>query len=205
MRDDLINGIARHLERIGNSSQALHLYKLAERPPSRERQVRILERTGRLLEALESCRRIAEDPWEVAELEFAERYIQQRLHRIQNDPHWPREVLQLYDRKVGIASDLVHWKFLPRDLVERSVRTIPREHLAAVFGKLSGHPGANKSGFPDLILFAPQSGRGLLPYEMVEVKGPADQLQVDQRHWLRYFSRHGIPYRIFRVQWRERK
>ena len=35
MRDDLVNGIARHLERIGDHGQALHLYGLAELPPSR--------------------------------------------------------------------------------------------------------------------------------------------------------------------------
>ena len=36
MRDNLINGIARHLERIGADEQALHLYRLAELPPSRD-------------------------------------------------------------------------------------------------------------------------------------------------------------------------
>jgi hypothetical protein len=308
MRDNLINGVARHLERIGNDSQALHLYRLAELPPSRERQARILERQGRPQESLELCREIFSDPWEEAEQEFAERYIrklsrklglglpglarfeipvqlielehdpavgveetvlrhyqrlgyagyhaenmlwiglfglalwdivflslpgtffnryqrgpkdlfrpefrrrrarliEERLRHIESTPSWPEEILRLYDRKEGIASDLVHWKFLPRELVERSVRTIPREHLVAIFDKLSEYPGANKSGFPDLILFAPSRRRKAPPktpaYELIEVKGPGDQLQINQRRWLRYFGHHGIPWRLIRVQWRE--
>jgi hypothetical protein len=304
MRDNLINGIARHLERIGNDSQALHLYRLAELPPARERQVRILERLGRREESIELCRQIRADPWEEAEQEFAERYIlklsrklglevrkaarfeipidlleleydptagveeaalryfrsrgfagyhaendlwiglfglafwdivflslpgcffnryqrgpkdlfrpefhrrrvqliQERLSHIRSTQSWPEEILELFDRKEGIASDLVHWKSLPRELVEQSVRTIPREHLVAIFDKLSQHPGGNKSGFPDLIIFA-RSGRRKAPaYQLIEVKGPGDQLQINQRRWLRFFDSHEIPYRMIRVQWRE--
>jgi hypothetical protein len=304
MRDNLINGIARHLERIGDDRQALHLYGLAELPPSRERRARILERMGHFEESLELCRRIVTDPWEEAEQEFAERYIrklsrklglgvqkaprfaipvhqleleydpntgieetvlrhfqrrgfsgfhaenvlwiglfglsfwdivflslpgtffnryqrgpkdlfrpefrrrrarliEERLHHIRSTPSWPEEILELYDRKEGIASDLVHWKYLSRDLVERSVRTIPREHLVAIFDKLGEYPGATKSGFPDLIVFAPSGKRKAPAYELIEVKGPGDRLQTNQRRWLRYFSSHGIPYRVIRVQWRD--
>jgi len=306
MRNHLINGVARHLERIGNDSQALHLYRLSPLPPSRERQVRILERRGTFEEALELCRTIANDPWEEAEPEFAEHYLRklcqklgmpppkaeyvqmpvqtlelehdpqsgieetvlrhfreqgfsgyhtenelwnglfglafwdivflalpgtffnryqrgprdlflpefrrrrarligERLKNIENSPSWPKELLELYDRKEAVACDLVHWKFLPRKLVEKSVRTIPREHLVAIFARLSENPGANKSGFPDLILFAPRSRRKTPAdelYELIEVKGPGDQLQANQKRWLKYFSNHGIPYRIVRVQWR---
>ena len=303
-RDNLISGIARHLERIGNDSQALHLYSLAELPPARERRVRVLERLGRIEESLELCRQIQADPWEEAEQEFAERYIrklsrklgqevqkevrfeipthllqleydpalgveetvlryfqsrgftgyhaenilwtglfglafwdivflslpgcffnnyqrgprdlfrpefrrrraqliEERLHHIRSTSSWPEEVLDLYDRKEGIASDLVYWKYLPRELVERSIRTIPREHLTAIFDKLSRHPGGNKSGFPDLIVFAPAARRKASAYELIEVKGPGDQLQINQRRWLRFFHNHGIPHRVIRVRWRE--
>jgi len=304
MRDNLINSIARHLERFGDHSQALHLYSLAELPPSRERRARILERLGRIEESLQMCRQIQTDPWEEAEQEFAGRFvrrlsrtldlevekaprfdlpvhlmeleydptvgveqavlqdflnrgftgyhgenilwtglfglafwdivflslpgcffnryqrgpkdlfcpefrrrreklIEQRLRHIRGTPSWPEEILRLYDRKEGIASDLVHWKYLPRELVDRSVRTIPREHLAAILDKLSEHPGGNKSGFPDLIVFPPSGRRKAPAYELIEVKGPGDQLQINQRRWLRYFAEHGIPFRVIRVQWRQ--
>ena len=303
MRDNLINAVARHLERIGDESQALHLYGLAELPPARERRARILERMGRFEESLQLCRQIQVDPWEEAEQEFAERFlrrlsrnlglgvekapridlpvnlleleydpalgveqavlqdflrrgftgyhaenilwtglfglafwdivflslpgcffnryqrgpkdlfrpefrrrreqlIKERLRHIRNTPSWPEEILELYDRKEGIASDLVHWKYLPRELVDKCARTIPRDHLAAIFDKLSEHPGGNKSGFPDLIVFSSSGQRKTPPYELIEVKGPGDQLQINQRRWLRYFSSHGIPFRVVRVQWR---
>lgn len=304
MRDNLINGVARHLERIGNHGQALHLYRLAALPPSRERQVRILERQGTTEEALELCRKIMSDPWEETELEFAERYIrklsrklglpvvkvesvemptenlelvhnplvsieeavlryfqeqgfsgyhaenvlwvglfglafwdivflslpgtffnryqrgprdlfrpefrrrrakliEERLNHIESSQSWLNEILDLYDRKRGIANDLVHWKFLSRELLEQSVNLIPRRHLVAIFDKLSQNPGANKSGFPDLILFAAPRRRTATRYELIEVKGPGDQLQINQKRWLKYFAKNGIPYRIIRVQWRE--
>ncbi len=304
MRDNLINGVARHLERIGNHGQALHLYRLAALPPSRERQVRILERQGTAEEALELCRKIMSDPWEAAELEFAERYIrklsrklglpvvkiesvemptenlelvhdplvsieeavlryfqeqgfsgyhaenvlwvglfglafwdivflslpgtffnryqrgprdlfrpefrrrrakliEERLNHIESSQSWLNEILDLYDRKRGIANDLVHWKFLSRELLEQSVNLVPRRHLVAIFDKLSQNPGANKSGFPDLILFPAPRRRTATRYELIEVKGPGDQLQINQKRWLKYFAKNGIPYRIIRVQWRE--
>ena len=304
MRDNLINGVARHLERIGNHGQALHLYRLAALPPSRERQVRILERQGTAEEALELCRKIMSDPWEAAELEFAERYIrklsrklglpvvkiesvemptenlelvhdplvsieeavlryfqeqgfsgyhaenvlwvglfglafwdivflslpgtffnryqrgprdlfrpefrrrrakliEERLNHIESSQSWLNEILDLYDRKRGIANDLGHWKFLSRELLEQSVNLVPRRHLVAIFDKLSQNPGANKSGFPDLILFPAPRRRTATRYELIEVKGPGDQLQINQKRWLKYFAKNGIPYRIIRVQWRE--
>lgn len=304
MRDNLINGVARHLERIGNHGQALHLYRLAALPPSRERQVRILERQGTTEEALELCRKIMSDPWEAAELEFAERYIrklsrklglpvvkvesvemptenlelvhnplvsieeavlryfqeqgfsgyhaenvlwvglfglafwdivflslpgtffnryqrgprdlfrpefrrrrakliEERLNHIESSQSWLNEILDLYDRKRGIANDLVHWKFLSRELLEQSVNLVPRRHLVAIFDKLSQNPGANKSGFPDLILFPAPRRQTATRYELIEVKGPGDQLQINQKRWLKYFAKNGIPYRIIRVQWRE--
>jgi hypothetical protein len=303
MRDNIINGIARYLERIGEEDEALHLYTLSELPPSRERRARILERRERLEESLALCREILDDPWEEGEREFAARFtrklsrslgvslpaapkfeipvalldleyepgirveeavlhhflrrgftayhaenflwtglfglafwdivfrslpgtffnryqrgprdlfrpefrrrreglIRKRLHYVERSDTWPDELLQLYDRKAGIASDLVHWRHLPRELVEQTVRRLPREHLVAIFDRLSQNPGANRSGFPDLILFAPRRKRPPA-YELIEVKSPGDQLQINQRRWLKHFTLHGIPHRVIRVRWRE--
>ena len=35
----------------------------------------------------------------------------------------------------------------------------------------------------------------------VEVKGPGDALQKNQRRWMQYFAQHGIPHRLARVTW----
>jgi hypothetical protein len=131
------------------------------------------------------------------------RLIDGRLECIESSPLWADELLELYDRKHGIANDLVHWKLLPRELVEQSVNVIPRPHLVAILDRLSRNPGANRSGFPDLILFSAANVHDTRSYELVEVKGPGDQLQINQKRWLSYFTKHGIPHRVIRVQWRD--
>ena len=129
------------------------------------------------------------------------RRIEQRLKHIEGSPAWESEILDRYERKHGIANDLVQWKFLPRDLLERCLRSVPRPHLAAILRRLSENPGANKSGFPDLIVFGRASKRGSPSCRLIEVKSPADRLQTNQRRWFTFFDRHGIPFRLARVEW----
>ncbi len=50
---------------------------------------------------------------------------------------------------------------------------------------------------PDLIQFWPAEGR----YRMIEVKGPGDRLQDNQRRWLDFFAAHDIPVSVCHVQW----
>lgn len=49
----------------------------------------------------------------------------------------------------------------------------------------------NRAGFPDLIEFSPQ-------LELLEVKGPGDQLQAHQRAWLNVLSEF-LPVKVLRV------
>ena len=50
---------------------------------------------------------------------------------------------------------------------------------------------------PDLIQFWPQEQR----YRMIEVKGPGDRLQDNQRRWLALCAAHGMPVDVCYVQW----
>lgn len=75
----------------------------------------------------------------------------------------------------------------------RALRKDQLVALVAVFDRLSRNPGANKSGFPDLILFSAGRERTAKSYELIEVKGPGDQLQINQKRWLKYFAKSGIP------------
>jgi hypothetical protein len=50
---------------------------------------------------------------------------------------------------------------------------------------------------PDLIQFWPGEQR----YCMVEVKGPGDRLQDNQRRWLAFCAEHDMPVEVVRVQW----
>ena len=36
---------------------------------------------------------------------------------------------------------------------------------------------------------------------LLEVKGPGDQLQKNQKRWMRYFDKLSIPYRVVNVMW----
>ena len=56
----------------------------------------------------------------------------------------------------------------------------------------------NRAGFPDLVQFWPDETR----YRLVEVKGPGDRLQDNQRRFLEFCAAHGMP--VFVCQVRER-
>ena len=70
------------------------------------------------------------------------------------------------------------------------------QHLLAMWRRILFDPRANRSGFPDLITF--DSAKG---YCMIEVKGPGDQLQPNQKRWLRFFQQQEIPFQVARVSW----
>lgn len=57
----------------------------------------------------------------------------------------------------------------------------------------------NRAGFPDLVQFWPSEQR----YRMVEIKGPGDRLQDNQRRFLEFCSRHEMPVFVCRVRWGE--
>ena len=140
--------------------------------------------------------------------------IQEKLRHMEeiSEYRFRRELKRFYRRKFGIANALVNWKALPRDLFDAAVSFIPKNHLVALFSRMCSDISANTSGFPDLVLFprkyAPFSRakhgcreilreRDLdLPYLLVEVKGPGDQLQKNQKRWMRQFQSADIPHRV---------
>jgi hypothetical protein len=121
--------------------------------------------------------------------------IDDRLIFIAQYNRWPEMVLATFHKKYGISNDLVHWPALPEELLQLALERIPREHLVKIFACLSYDLGANKAGFPDLVVFARKPG-----YELVEVKAPGDRLQQNQKRWMERFNEFGIPYRVMRVR-----
>jgi len=109
--------------------------------------------------------------------------IADRLAELVADPAWAERVLATYDRKQGLANHLVHWRFCPREQIELALARVARPQLAAIFDRFAGNPGTWRNGFPDLFLAA-----GTDSYELVEVKGPGDQLQDNQRRWLAWLN-----------------
>ena len=73
--------------------------------------------------------------------------------------------------------------------------------IGVPFGiRATGDPvRANRAGMPDLIQFWPAERR----YRMIEVKGPGDRLQDNQKRWLAFCAQHGMPVDVCYVRWSE--
>ncbi|RTQ97811.1 VRR-NUC domain-containing protein [Halomonas nitroreducens] len=103
--------------------------------------------------------------------------------------------------KQGLASPFVHWGALSEPLLEQALACLPAAHLKACFERLLADPRANRAGLPDLIQFFPRAAPGELRYRLIEVKGPGDRLQDNQRRWLAFFQAHDIPVVVCHVGW----
>jgi len=118
------------------------------------------------------------------------------LARLQ-DATYPQLILERYREKVGIQSPFVFWSLLDEPLLERALHCIPAPHLQACFTRLLLDVKANRAGMPDLIQFYPHEQR----YRMIEVKGPGDRLQDNQKRWLAFAAEQGIPVEVCYVSW----
>lgn len=102
-----------------------------------------------------------------------------------------------YAAKFAIQSPFVFWAALDQPLLEQALDCLPAAHLRAWFKRLLLDIKANRAGMPDLIQFWPAEQR----YRMIEVKGPGDRLQDNQRRWLAFCAEHGMPVDVCYVQW----
>ncbi|MGY4531197.1 tetratricopeptide (TPR) repeat protein [Pseudomonas sp. TE3786] len=102
-----------------------------------------------------------------------------------------------YQEKFGIQSPFVFWGLLTEELLEQALTCLPAAHLRAWFQRLLRDIKANRAGMPDLIQFWPAEQR----YRMIEVKGPGDRLQDNQKRWLAFCAEHAMPVDVCYVQW----
>lgn len=108
-------------------------------------------------------------------------------------------IRETYTAKVGILSPFVHWELLDENLLEQALHCLPAAHLKLWFERLLADPKANRAGMPDLIQFWPGQAR----YRMIEVKGPGDRLQDNQKRWLAFCAEHGMPVEVCYVRWQD--
>ncbi len=106
-------------------------------------------------------------------------------------------IVERFRQKHGRLCTFVHWGALDESLLEQALACIPASHLALCFQRLLDDLKENRAGLPDLIRFWPARGH----YQMVEVKGPGDRLQDNQRRWLDFFARHQMPVAVCYVRW----
>jgi hypothetical protein len=98
-------------------------------------------------------------------------------------------IWRVFKEKWGIQSPFVRWHHLDRQLLQWSLECFPTAHLRAWFDWILQDVKENRAGFPDLVQFYPGEGR----YRMIEVKGPGDRVQDNQRRLLEYCVAHGMP------------
>jgi hypothetical protein len=95
----------------------------------------------------------------------------------------------------GVANRLVHWGAFDDALIEALLDAVPHHLLAALAAHTIANLHRSRSGFPDLlVIYGPGA------WEVVEVKGPTDQLQPAQRVWLAALQRYAIPARVLRFR-----
>jgi hypothetical protein len=108
-------------------------------------------------------------------------------------------ILGNYSAKRGIQSPFVSWEILEPRLIALALDCIPAGHLQKWFDRMLADLQSNCTGLPDLIQFWPHEKR----YRMIEVKGPGDRLQDNQKRWIEYCAQHAMPVTVCYLQWRE--
>jgi hypothetical protein len=106
-------------------------------------------------------------------------------------------ITKTFADKFGTQSPFVHWQVLTTELLELSLTCIRAEDIKLYCTRLLRGLRENCTGLPDLIQFDLQKHS----YKMIEVKGPGDRLQDNQRRWLHYCSEHKLPMEVCQVTW----
>jgi hypothetical protein len=114
-----------------------------------------------------------------------------------DDGSYVEAMRRTHVEKFGIQSPFVFWELLDAERLEQALACLPPAHLAAWFRRLLADIRENRAGMPDLIQFWPAEGR----YRMIEVKGPGDRLQDNQKRWLAFCAEHGMPVSVCYVEW----
>ncbi|WP_347332445.1 VRR-NUC domain-containing protein [Marinimicrobium locisalis] len=115
-----------------------------------------------------------------------------------DDGRYVAQIWRNFREKWGRQSPFVFWGALDEERLALALECIPSEHLKLCFRRLLHDVKANRAGLPDLIQFFPSTRA----YRMIEVKGPGDRLQDNQKRWLAFFHRHEMPVAVCYVTWR---
>ncbi|HSG04271.1 MAG TPA: VRR-NUC domain-containing protein [Marinobacterium sp.] len=115
------------------------------------------------------------------------------------DGRYVEAIMARYEQKRGITNAFIHWSIITPELLSLALKLIPAQHLRLIFERLLSDIRTHRSGFPDLIQFDLQQQS----YRLIEVKGPGDRLQDNQKLWLDYFVEHQIPCSVCWISWAE--
>ena len=99
-----------------------------------------------------------------------------------------------WERCAGLACSGVQWDRFERAMVVRAATDLG-VGLVHLLRRLAQHPGRHRSGLPDLLVWP----RGEDSPVLIEVKGPGDQMSVEQTLWHGWLRRHAVPICVARV------
>ncbi len=115
---------------------------------------------------------------------------------ISNDELLLRHIWEVYQQKKGIACQFTVWPALDSELLEKVLHCLPLEHIRKITHRILSDPKENRSGQPDLLYFSASGS-----YRLIEVKGPGDRLQNNQKRWMAFYQQHDIPHQVIRVDY----
>ena len=106
-----------------------------------------------------------------------------------------RFILQIAREKHPTANRLVNWGLFDETPIEDYLHAIKLADLRRICAYLIRNLNHMRTGLPDLFIsYGPQH------YELVEVKGPNDQLQPGQRVWLEQLQKMRVPCRVVKLK-----
>ncbi len=108
-------------------------------------------------------------------------------------------ILHNHLEKAGIQSPFVAWRALDQELLNTALECFPASHLRHWCEWILLDAHGNRAGFPDLVQFWPGERR----YRLIEVKGPGDRLQENQRRLLEYCTSREMPVSVCHVRWKD--
>ncbi|MCY4656742.1 MAG: VRR-NUC domain-containing protein [Gammaproteobacteria bacterium] len=106
-----------------------------------------------------------------------------------------KRILQTAESKRGLACRGMNWEIWTEEFLEIFLASVPVEVLINLLSVMKRDLRQMWSGFPDLTVITPEKS-----IEFVEVKGPNDRLQLNQRIWIRTLVEHEIPVSVMRFK-----
>ncbi len=99
-----------------------------------------------------------------------------------------------YQSKYSLACSFAHWQMVDAELLDTLLEKVPFSDMDKITQRILSSPKEFRSGQPDLIYFDNNGN-----YELIEVKGPGDRLQNNQKAWFDFYQKNNIPHRVIRV------
>ncbi|MGI9325695.1 MAG: VRR-NUC domain-containing protein [Pseudomonadales bacterium] len=106
-----------------------------------------------------------------------------------------RQLWRTLETHQHTANLLVNWQVFDRHFVDELTSRVPIQALKKLGAFIIRELGRFRSGFPDLLLSHADGS-----FEFVEVKGPKDQLQSNQRRWLKVLEELELPARVVKLK-----